>query len=69
MSPAWLRIAGGNPHLPIVEGLFFFSPSLKGREGFDKLSPNGSQNITDADFRIGMEEGFKVLAASRPTAV
>jgi methylthioribose-1-phosphate isomerase len=47
-----------------------FALSLsKGGEGFDKLSPNGSQNITDADFRIGMEEGFKVLAASRPTAV
>jgi methylthioribose-1-phosphate isomerase len=39
------------------------------RTGFDKLSPNGSRDISDTDFQPGMEAGFAVLAASRPTAV
>jgi hypothetical protein len=38
--PAWLRIAGGNPHLAIVEGPPFFLGQREGK-GFDKLSPNG----------------------------
>lgn len=47
-----------------------FALSLsKGGKGFDKLSPNGSQNILDTDFKTGMEIGFTVLAQSRPTAV
>ena len=50
-----------------------FALSLsKGKEetrGFDKLSPNGNKNISDADFNSGMEAGFTALAQSRPTAV
>lgn len=37
--------------------------------GFDRLSPNGTQNISASDFKTGMEAGFAVLALSRPTAV
>ncbi|MBI5919193.1 MAG: S-methyl-5-thioribose-1-phosphate isomerase [Nitrosomonadales bacterium] len=37
--------------------------------GFDRLSPNGTQNIFASDFNSGMETGFTVLAQSRPTAV
>ena len=37
--------------------------------GFDKLSPNGTQNISASDFNTGMEAGFTALAQSRPTAV
>ena len=44
MPPAWLRIAGGNPHLIIVEGPYFLLLKEKG-EGFDKLSPNGSKAV------------------------
>ena len=46
-----------------------FALSLSKGEGFDKLSPNGTQNISASDFKSGMEAGFTVLAASRPTAV
>ena len=46
-----------------------FALSQSKGEGFDKLSPNGTQNISDADFKTGMETGFTVLAQSRPTAV
>ena len=46
-----------------------FALSLSKGEGFDKLSPNGTQNNSASDFKSGMEAGFTVLAASRPTAV
>ena len=46
-----------------------FALSLSKGDGFDNLSPNGTRNISDDDFKAGMEAGFTVLAQSRPTAV
>jgi molybdenum cofactor synthesis domain-containing protein len=39
MPPAWLRTAGGSPHLAIVEGLSFLSCGSKGKGGLRQAQP------------------------------